>query len=109
MTTTNGTAGGSSVRRTSTATCNNKRQVRQPTDHFKRLLEEACLNHAYPVRHKLKDCGKMRSFMTSRSITWGAELDEGPDGRDTSPFPEENTVLIVYGGCPRWGGTACLA
>jgi hypothetical protein len=40
-----------------------------PTNHFKRLLEEAYPNHAYPVRHKLKDCDMMRSFMTSGTLT----------------------------------------
>jgi hypothetical protein len=52
------------------------------------------------MRHKLKDYGMMRSFMTSGSLTWGAELDEGPDGSDTKPFTRENVILMVYGGCP---------
>jgi hypothetical protein len=68
-------------------------------DHFKRLLEEACPNHAYPDRHKLKDCGMMRNFMTLGSIIWGAELNEGPDGSDMMQFPEENIVMMVYRGC----------
>jgi hypothetical protein len=42
---------------------------RTPTDHFKRLLEEVCPNHAYPVGHKLKDYGMMQSFMTLGSLT----------------------------------------
>jgi hypothetical protein len=61
-------------------------QQRPPTDHSNRLLEEACANYAYPVRHRLKYCGMMRSFMTSGSLTGGMELDEGPDGSDTMPF-----------------------
>jgi hypothetical protein len=44
----------------SSTACNDKHQARPPTDHFKSLFEEACPNHAYPVRHKLKDCGMMR-------------------------------------------------
>jgi hypothetical protein len=36
--------------------------------------------------------------MTSGSLTLGAELDEGPDGSDTMPFPKENAVLMVHGG-----------
>jgi hypothetical protein len=32
-----------------TATRSGKHQVRRPTDHFERLLEEACPNHAYPL------------------------------------------------------------
>jgi hypothetical protein len=57
-------AGGSSVRCISTAAHSNRRLARPPTDHFKRILDEACPNHSYPVRHKLKDCGMMRRFMT---------------------------------------------
>jgi hypothetical protein len=64
-------------------------------DHFKRLLEEACPNHAYPIWHKLKDYDMMRSFITSGSLTWGVELNEAPNGSDTMPFPEENTVMTV--------------
>jgi hypothetical protein len=72
-------------------------------NHFMRLLKEACPNHVDLVRHKLKDCGMMRSFMTSGSLTWGAELDKGPDKSDTMPFPEENAVMMVYGGHPPSG------
>jgi hypothetical protein len=100
MTTTdhNREAGGSGVRCISTAAKGDKRQARQPTDHFKRLLKEACPNHAYHVRHKLNNCDVMRSFMTSGSLTWCAELDENPGGSDTTPFPGENALMAVYGG-----------
>jgi hypothetical protein len=91
-----GEAGSSSVRHIPTAAHSNKRQARPPTDHFKRLLEEAYPNHAYLVRHKLKDRGMMMSFMTSGSLTWAAELIEGPDGSNMTPFPEENVVMMVY-------------
>jgi hypothetical protein len=57
------------VRCISTTARNDKRQAMPPMNHFKRLLDEACPNHAYPIRHKLKDCGVMRSFMTSGSLT----------------------------------------
>jgi hypothetical protein len=81
----------------STAARSDKCLAMPPTNHFKRLLEEAYPNHAYPVRHKLKDCDMMRSFMTSGTLTWGAELDEGPNGSDTMSFTEENVVMTVYG------------
>jgi hypothetical protein len=38
--------GGSGVGHVSTTVHNNKHQVRPPTDHFKRLLEESYPNHA---------------------------------------------------------------
>jgi hypothetical protein len=86
-----------------TTTCSDKRPMRPPTDHFKRLCDEACPNHAYPVRHKLKDYGMMRSIMTSWSLTWGTELDKGPDRSDTASFPEENIIMMEYGDAPPLG------
>jgi hypothetical protein len=65
----NSEAGGFDVQGTQTTTHNDKCQLRLPTDQFKRLLEEACPNHAYPVRHKLNGYSMMRSFMTLGSIT----------------------------------------
>jgi hypothetical protein len=56
--------GGTSVRCISTTVHNDKHQTRPPMNHFRRFLEEACPNHTYLVRHKLKDNGMMRSFMT---------------------------------------------
>jgi hypothetical protein len=104
-----GEAGGSGVRHVLSAGHSDKHQARPPTDHFKRLLEEACPNHAYSIQHKLKDYDMMRSFMTSGSLTWGAELDEGLNGSDTTPFPEEK---CHHDGLrrtpPYWGGAACL-
>jgi hypothetical protein len=74
-----------------------------PIDHFKRLLEDACPNHAYPVRHKFKDNRMMQIFMTSESLIWGVEPSEGPDGSDIAPFHEENVVMTVVGGRPLEG------
>jgi hypothetical protein len=61
--------GGSSMMCITTAMCNDKRPARPPTDHLRSLLEEAYPNNAYPIRHKLKYCSMMRSFMTSGSLT----------------------------------------
>jgi hypothetical protein len=33
--------------------------------------------------------------MTSGSLTWGVELDEDPGGSDMTPFPRENTIMMV--------------
>jgi hypothetical protein len=95
-----GEASGSSVRCILIAAHSDKRQPRPPMHHYKRPLEEACPNHAYPVRHKLKDCGMMRIFMILGSLTWGVELDEDMGGDDMMLFPMENAVMTVYGGCP---------
>jgi hypothetical protein len=44
-----------------------------------------------------------RSFMASASHTLAAEPGEGPDGSDVAPFPKENAVMTVLGGCPLEG------
>jgi hypothetical protein len=64
-----GKAGGSGTGHVMTAAHGDRHQVRPPTNHFRRLLEEACPNHFYPVRRKLKDCDMMKSFMSSGSFT----------------------------------------
>jgi hypothetical protein len=55
------------VVRVTTAARNGKGHARPPTDHFEKLLKEACPNHAYPFKHKLSDCGMMKNFMASGS------------------------------------------
>jgi hypothetical protein len=62
-------AGGSSMRHILTTARSDKHPMRPPIDQFKRLLKEAYPNHSYTVRHKLKDCGMMRIFMTSGSLS----------------------------------------
>jgi hypothetical protein len=61
-------------------------------NHFKKLLDEICLNHAYPIKHKLGDCDMMKNFMALRSLA--------PDEGDMTPFPGENTVMMIYYGRP---------
>jgi hypothetical protein len=45
-----------------------KRQAWQPTDHFKKLLEETYLYHTYPIKHKLKECTMMKNYMTTGTL-----------------------------------------
>jgi hypothetical protein len=78
-----------------------KRQVRLPTDHIERLLEEAYLNHMYPVKHELKDGDMMRNFMASGSLTRGRELEENLGRSDAMPFSGEDAVMTVYDGHPK--------
>jgi hypothetical protein len=83
-----------------TARHSGKHQVWLPTHHFERLLKEACPNHTYPVKHKLKECDMIKNFMISVSLTRGMELDEDPGISDMTPFPMEDAVMMVYDGCP---------
>jgi hypothetical protein len=88
-------AGGSGVALVTTAVGSNKRQARLPINHFERLLEEACPNHTYPIKHKLRDCTMMKNFMVSGSLTRGIGLDEVPDESNMMPFPGEDVFMTI--------------
>jgi hypothetical protein len=70
------------------------------TDHFERLLKEACPSHTYPVKHKLKDYSMMRNLMALGSLTQDKEPEEDPGRSDTKPFLKEDAVMTVYDLCP---------
>jgi hypothetical protein len=80
-----------------------KHQARLPTDRFEKLHEGSCLNHAYPINHKLRDCGMMKNFMTSGSLTRSMEVNEVPNEGDLTPFPGEDAVTTIYDGHPSLG------
>jgi hypothetical protein len=50
------------------ATGSSKHQAWSPMDHIEKILEDTCSNHTYPIKHKLKDCSMMKSFMTLGSL-----------------------------------------
>jgi hypothetical protein len=64
-----------------------KRQAWQPRDHFERLLKATCLNHLYPIKHKLKDCTIIKNFMTSWALSRGRKPEGDLGGKDMTPIP----------------------
>jgi hypothetical protein len=73
--------------------CNFKRQAQQPTDHFEKLLEATCPNHAYPIRHKLKVCSMMKNYMTTWAITKSKNPKGDSAGKVVAPFLGEEAVM----------------
>jgi hypothetical protein len=66
-------------------------------------LEKTCPNHAYLIKHKLRDCDMMKNFMAKGSLPRGMEADEDPDEGDTMPFPGEDAVMLIYDERPSLG------
>ena len=71
-------------------------------NHFEKLLEGPCPNHAFPVKHPLKDCSLMRRFLSRGS-------NKGEHGKDPAPtmddakekdydFPTSDGCLMIFGG-----------
>jgi hypothetical protein len=96
-------AGGSGTEHATTVVGSSKRQAQPPTDHFDKLLEETCPNPAYPIKHKLRDCGMMKSFMASGSLSRDMEVDKVPNEGDAMPFPREDAAMTIYNGRPSPG------
>ena len=79
---------------------------RKPTEcnpnHFENLLDGSSPNHAFPVKHLLKDYGLMRRFLSGGS-------NKGEQGKDPPPttddaeemndgFPTPDGCLMIFGG-----------
>jgi hypothetical protein len=63
---------------------NSKCLVRQPVGHFEKLLEATCPNHAYTVRHKLKECSMIKNYMTTGVLAKGMKPKSDPGGKATA-------------------------
>ena len=71
-------------------------------NHFEKLLEGPCLNHAFLVKHMLKDCGLMRRFLSRGSNKGEQGKDPAPTADDAEEkydgFPRSNGCLMIFGG-----------
>ena len=71
-------------------------------DHFNKLLEGPCPNHAFPIKHMYKDCSLMKRFFTGGSKKWEqkkkpeAEADNTEEKDDY--FPSLDGCLMIFGG-----------
>ena len=44
-----------------------RKPAKDTPDHFEKLLEGPCLNHAFPVKHLYKDYVPMKRFLSGGS------------------------------------------
>ena len=71
-------------------------------DHFDKLLEGPCPNHAFPVKHLYKDCVLMKQFLSVGSNKREHRKEPKPTaddakGKDDS-FPTLDVCLMIFGG-----------
>jgi hypothetical protein len=64
----------------------------QPKGHFEKFLEATCPNHSYPIKHKLKDCTKVKKFVRSWAFSNGRNLG----GKGMTPNPGEAGVMAIF-------------
>ena len=74
---------------------------RKPTErtpnHFKKLLEGPCPNHAFSVKHLYKDYSLLRRFLSGGSNKGEHRKDPNPTVDDDG-FPTPNGCLLIFGG-----------
>ena len=71
-------------------------------NHFEKLLEGPCPNHAFPVKHLYKDCALMKRFLSGGSNKGEHRKDTDPttdtaEGKDDG-FPTPDGFLMIFGG-----------
>jgi hypothetical protein len=65
-------------------------------DHLEKLLKESCPNHAYAIKHKLRDYSLMKSFMATRYLPRSMEVIDAPIEDDEAPFLGGDVVMTVF-------------
>ena len=76
-------------------------------DHFDKLLEGPCPNHAFPIKHMCKDCSLMKRFFTGSSKKWEQkkkpEAEANNAGEKDGGFPSPDGCLMIFGGLEAYG------
>ena len=60
-----------------------RKPIEGTLDHFEKLLEGPCLNHAFPIKHLYRDYGLMKRFLSRGSNKGEHRKDPTPSADDT--------------------------
>ena len=73
-------------------------------DHFNKLMDSPCTNHAYPVKHLYKDCELLKCFLRQADGPKEGDGKEaaakkgGAVGKDGDDFPDLEECFMIFGG-----------
>jgi len=88
-----------------------QKPVEGTPNHFEKLLEGPCPNHAFPVKHLLKDCSLMWRFLSGGSNKVGHGKDLAPTVDDAEEkddgFSTPNGCLMIFGGSEAYDSKRC--
>jgi hypothetical protein len=70
-------------------------------DHFKKMLENPCPYHEGPMKHTLKDCNLMKSYLGGKNKSQDAARAGATKNAEHDKFPKEDgAVMMIFGGTP---------
>ena len=78
-------------------------QLGQP-DHFNKLMDSPCTNHAYPVQHLYKDCELLKCFLRQAGRPKEGKGKEAADkkggaaDKDGDDFPDPEECIMIFEG-----------
>ena len=79
-----------------------RKPAKGTSNHFKKLLEGPCPNHAFPVKHLYKDYALMKRFLPGGSNKGEHRKDPDPTMDDAEEkddgFPTPDGFLMIFGG-----------
>ena len=80
-------------------------------NHFEKLLEGPCLNHAFPVKHLYKDCSLMKWFLSGGSNKGEHKGDpilaiEDAKEKDGG-FSTLDACFMIFGGLVAYDSKRC--
>ena len=73
-------------------------------DHFNKLMDSPCTNHAYPVKHLYKDSELLKCFLQQIGGPKEGDGKEatakkgGTTGKDGDGFPDPEECIMIFGG-----------
>lgn len=70
----------------------------ETSDHFEKLLEKPCTNHAYPIKHLFKDCGFMKKWLVGFSQK-GEHKKKKAEPADSDAEEKDDAFPTPTGAC----------
>ena len=72
-------------------------------DHFNKLMDSPCTNHAYPIKHLYKDYELLKRFLRQAGRPKGdgkeaAAKKGGATGKDGDDFPNPEDWIMIFDG-----------
>jgi hypothetical protein len=89
-----------------------KTPTKGTSNHFEKMLEGPCPNHAFPIKHLYKDCSLMKQFLSggSKKVDQKKKSDsvmEDDVKEKDDGFPKMMGCLMIFGGMTAYDSKRC--